>query len=425
MARKVLITFLGTGPLDTDKMKGEEFSKREYKTAKYRIGEKDYVKSFVADALTDHFGIDTIIMIGTVKSMWEEVYKKFCEKRGIGIDENIYFELGDNSEGAHSKSPLSLPHKEDIEKVLGKDSQIVLIKYGINEEELTENISTILGLETALQSGDEIYVDVTHSFRSLPLLLMNTLIYLQNVSKKRIQIKSISYGMLEVNKELDYVPVVNLKKLLEVNDWISAAYSFSEFGNAYKISKLLMERNKDVSRRLKDFTDASNLNNMYALQKSVQNLCGIPLDTLPPIEKMTIAPVISDFIRSIGKYRSTAEFQYKLAKWQCDKHNYYAAYLTLVEAIVSYVCELCSLKDNDKEEREQAKDILNKRPQAILNQYPKLPGVINLYQRVNSKRNKLAHAVEIRANNENIKKTLTETLSEFGSMFQVSSNHKR
>ena len=169
MARKVLISFLGTGSF-------EDKSKREYRTAKYRIDDKEYVRSFVADALTEHYEINTIIMIGTVKSMWEELYLKFCEKNNIQPDEEYYTELGIISENANSKSALELPQKEKIEKALGKESQVVLIKYGLNEEEVNYNIATILGVEKYLKNGDEVYVDITHSFRSLPLLLMNTLI---------------------------------------------------------------------------------------------------------------------------------------------------------------------------------------------------------------------------------------------------------
>ena len=186
MGRKVLISFLGTGPVE----KGA--NRREYRTANYHIDDNEYVRTFVADALTEHYGIDTVFMIGTVKSMWEELYRVFCAKRGVEIDEDYYAELGSISETATSKSKLELPDKKKIEKVLGRDSHIVLINYGLNEEEVNNNISAILSLEKDLKNGDELYVDITHSFRSLPLLVMNTLIYLQNVSGKAIQIKKIS-----------------------------------------------------------------------------------------------------------------------------------------------------------------------------------------------------------------------------------------
>lgn len=399
MGRKVLISFLGTGPVE----KGA--NRREYRTANYHIGDKEYTRTFVADALTEHYGIDTVFMIGTVKSMWEELYRIFCAKRKVEIDEDYYAELGTISETASSESKLMLPGIEKIEEVLGKGSRIVLINYGLNEEEINNNISAILSLEKDLKNGDELYVDITHSFRSLPLLVMNTLIYLQNVSGKSIKIKSISYGMLDVNHEIGYVPVVDLKKVLEVNDWIVGAFSFSEYGNAYKIAHLLQDIDKDAAKRLTDFSNAGNINNMLALQNSTQQLQGIKFDKLPPIAQMTVGPVVKEYINTIGKCKSTSKFQYKLAKWHRDKHNYYAAYLTLAEAIVSYVCERCLLNETDKAARDDAKDIIK--------QNPEFRSLYSIYSKVKHIRNHLAHAREIKENNEQIKRALNDAISQF------------
>lgn len=239
---KVLISFVGTGGLS-----GQETPKslREYRTAKYKIGDKIYEKAFMADALADHFDTDRIILIGTVKSMWEAVYASFYQKRtGQSIEDNeavfaYYADIATFCEQSNHESDFSLPHQEEIENVLGDQSKIILIKYGVNEEELNENISQILNIEQFLRPYDEIIVDITHAFRSLPMLLMNTMIYLQDVSKKHVSISHIFYGMLECSTELGFTPVVDLKKVMEVNEWISGAYSFMEFGNAYKISKLL------------------------------------------------------------------------------------------------------------------------------------------------------------------------------------------
>lgn len=415
MSRKVLITFLGTGPLK-DNREGIEVSKREYRTMPYHIEETIYERSFVADALTDHFGIDTIIMVGTVKSMWEEVYNKFSEKRGVKADEEVYFELVENSEKAHSKSELYLPHKEKIEKVLGKGSHISLIKYGLNEEELDFNITTILELESKLQSGDQLYVDVTHSFRSMPLLLMNTLIYLQNMSKKRVKIVAIFYGMSEMKRELGYAPVVNLKKALEVNNWISGAYSFSEFGDAKKISELLNSIDRSAANRLMDFSNANNLNNMVTLQKSVQNLKGIHPEGLPLIARMTIAPVVQEFIKQIGDCKTTSGFQFKLAVWHRDKHQFYASYLTLVEAIISYVCEVCHLCETDKEERDDAKSILNRKPAETFEKHPELQTLKVVYGKINDIRRKLAHSLPLTHNNDALKRILNEAIDQLQSI---------
>ena len=198
MSRKILISFLGTGTF-------EKKEARIYKTARYHLGENDLGNySFVAAALEKYYNIESIFLIGTVHSMWEEVYKWHREKKSLPVDEDVYIEIADGCEKANHLSELSIPHQKAIEEALGKDSKIVLIKYGLSENEVRENINIILGTERFLRNGDELIVDVTHSFRSLPFFMMNLLFYLQNVSKKKIYISHIHYGMLEMIKEQHY-----------------------------------------------------------------------------------------------------------------------------------------------------------------------------------------------------------------------------
>jgi hypothetical protein len=74
---KILISSLGAGrPTGAN-----EDSVREYRTAKYKIENQEYEDSFVASALDRHLKLDGIIFIGTIKSIWEEVYRSFYESK--------------------------------------------------------------------------------------------------------------------------------------------------------------------------------------------------------------------------------------------------------------------------------------------------------------------------------------------------------
>ena len=208
----------------------------------------------------EFYNIDKIVLVGTVHSMWEEVYRWYNLSSGKAVNDDIYLSIADSCENANYKSPLTIPYQEAIEEAIGGDSKVVLIKYGITEEEVMENINIILGLEQHLGKKDELIVDVTHSFRSLPIFMMNLLIYLKNVSEKNINISHIHYGMLEISKELGFTPIIDLKAMMDVNDWITGAYSFSEFGNAYKISELIADKDQSVATLLDEFSNLMNLN---------------------------------------------------------------------------------------------------------------------------------------------------------------------
>ena len=168
---KILISSLGAGSVTGL----TEASIRKYRTTTYRIGGQDYQDSFVASALYKHLELDGIIFIGTVKSIWEEVYRFFYSERlGRELDGQelaYYFELVDTIETLNYQSSLGSLNLKPLERLLGDRSQCVLVKYGLDEEELAQNFDRIIQIVDSLQSGDEIYVDISNSFRSLSMFL--------------------------------------------------------------------------------------------------------------------------------------------------------------------------------------------------------------------------------------------------------------
>lgn len=372
---KVLISFLGTS---------QKVDNRKYRTADYKFNDGETITtSFIADAIRKHYKVDKLILIGTVRSMWEEVYETFC---GEEVDSDYSLNLYEYCVNANSQTDLYLPSIEKIEQALGKDSKVVLIKYGLNEQEILFNQETILGIDKYLEKNDELILDITHSFRSLPLFLLNTIIYLQNVSLKNISISHVLYGMLDVSRELTYTPVVDLKSLLNTSEWIVGAYSFKEFGNAYKIANLLKNENKSVYKRLIRFSDAKNLNYYDALSKQVQELQALRGDELPAIAQIVVEPIVEDYIRRMTPTDVRYMFQLKLAEWHFKKMNYSSSYLCLTESIISYVCTKVGLDDKNKENRDKAKDLMFKDG--------KFQPLRPIFNKVNSVRKQLAHNVE-------------------------------
>lgn len=339
MARKVLISFLGTGPLESKET-------RTYKTVNYHLGGIDLGNyPFVSAALKKHYGCECVLLIGTVHSMWEEVYRWYRTDRQMPIDEDVYWNIATTCEQANYTSPLLIPHKEDIEASLGDKSQIILIKYGITEKEIKENINIILGLQQYLKDGDELIVDVTHSFRSLPIFMMNLLIYLQNVSSKHIMISHIHYGMLEIIRELGYAPILDIRTMMDVNDWITGAYNFLEFGNTYKMAKLLESDEsgnyKEAAKALRKFADLKNLNYLREFRSGFKSIGKLAAGhDLPEIGEILIPNVIEKFTQRFPSSLRPSVYQYRMAEWHEKHHNYGYALINLVESALTFCCEL-------------------------------------------------------------------------------------
>lgn len=402
---KILISFLGTGA------KSEN---RTYRPATYRLNNADYQSSFVSSVIRGACGIDKMILIGTAHSMWEEVYRVFMEQNGWSVDQNFHVDLGLACDEYNSGTELNVldgkqyngkSYKQHIEEAMGNGSKVVLVKYGLNQDELRENASIILGLESVLNDGDELIVDVTHSFRSLPLYIMNLLIYLRNVSSKRVTISHIYYGMLDYIRENNGVaPVVDLSELLKLNDWISAAHSFSRFGNGYKIAELLeAEGDSKAANVIKKFSEVKNLNHLVEMQNQYNNLnCYSKApEKWSSIAKMVVPKVISEFCQSTrvdgnDSYK-VSNYQFKIAKWHFEHINYFAAYTNLSEAVISRCAEFVLSYEgqrlelvHDKDFREAVKDYL--KGVARLDSRDLLHDWYILWSDIAPRRNMLAHA---------------------------------
>lgn len=345
MARKVLISFIGTGPSTKP-----EKSLREYRTAKYKYSSKIRETTFVASALMEFLECKTIFLFGTMKSMWEEVYRYYCERNKLELDESYYFNIAEKcGEEASNQTSLTNVDFKIISESIANDSMAIPIPYGLDQSEI-EKIFQIFTdiLSDNLKDGDEIYLDITHSFRSLPIYAQTTISFLTDVLGRNISFKGIYYGMLEVNSELGYAPIVDLSYMLEIQKFTKGAYAFEYTGNANLLYELLVKKNKTVSEKLKDFTQVISLNFIHDLKSQISVLTTLGDENDYELPEKLIVPVAFKKFRNFFKNATTlSDYQFLLAKWHYNKSAYALSYLCLVESIISF-----SLERNNRTEDE-------------------------------------------------------------------------
>ena len=132
---------------------------------------------------------------------------------------------------------------DGLEKVLDDAKlkchvQGIDISDGKDETEMWQVFSTMYDL---LQDGDELYFDLTHGYRYLPMLLL----VLGNYAKflKNVRVVYMSYGNWEGREldnndpENDLAPIVDLLPLSILQDWTFAAGAFKETGRVEPIVK--------------------------------------------------------------------------------------------------------------------------------------------------------------------------------------------
>jgi len=352
MARKVLISFIGAGPLND-----KQNSQREYKSAKYRFEERELKTTFVSSALMQFLDCNTVFLFGTMKSMWEEVYRYFSEINECPLDEDYYWELAEKcSEKANSQTILNDVSLEKVNNVIGGDSKSIFIPYGLNQKEI-ERIFEIFAttLKENLLDDDEVYLDITHSFRSLPIYAQAAISFLTDVLGKNISFKGIYYGMLEVRGELGYAPIVDLSYMLEIQKFSKGAYAFDQTGNANLLYELLADKNKMIADKLKDFTQVISLNFIHDLKSQISVLTTLADESDYELPERLIIPVAFKKFRDFFRNAITlSDYQFLLAKWHYKKSTYALSYLCLIESILSYFLESKNkTEDEVKNEKER------------------------------------------------------------------------
>jgi len=336
---KILITSIGTG----DKKAGR------YQEAIYQLEGKEYKTTFIADALHRHHRFDKIFLVGTNRSIWDEVCTIFQAS-----DQDLCYELYEaKEEGKIDESLLESLH-EQLPFIYPK-----LIRYGLDEDELWENFSAYLQIAEDIADGDEIYLDITHSFRSLALMSFVMTRFARSVSDKCFDIAAVYYGMFEYRDENDgKTPVVNLKILVDIADWIEAIEAIKNHSDFRPLVRLMEKSDveKETRNVLIQLNDTLSLANFVTLKKFIE-LAAKKIKTIECSQNRIIrllAPEIVNIVQELD-HQKMSDFQFALAKWLYRNHNYALSYIALYEAIITKSCELKGCDPHDHKSREEEK----------------------------------------------------------------------
>lgn len=241
----------------------------------------------------------------------------------------------------------------------------ISIPDGKNENEIFEIFNLIY---QQIEYDDEVYFDITHSLRYLPMLIM----VLCNYSKfmKSAHVKSITYGNWENrDRQKNEADIVDLISLSQLQDWSYAAGNFIENGNANQLVYLSKQATSLMRQEYGSTTTVnaiSNLiNNLDSLVKELR-LCrgkdiynnktiSVLKDKLSVINESLslnkesdspLYPIIDKIANSFDSFsteRQTVYNGFKAAKWCLDHHLEQQALTILKENITSYLCQKIDL----------------------------------------------------------------------------------
>ena len=351
--KRVLITSIGGGK--TEDKDGVKILKK-YEDTIYGIKKENgefYTEktSYMPLIIENTYNIDKTIIIGTTGSMWDNLYdiywKKF--KKDKIKDEEFKQSLIDVQVNSNRETPID---KINIDKFnqefIGKVKGIV-IKYGVNSKEISRNFDLIIKLQEEFNDVDEyeVFLDITHSFRSMAFWMFLIMNYLTDVSNKNIKIAGITYGMFEAKND-NITPIVILKPFLEILNWIKGASELKQYGNSYYILEKSDNNSlsKNIKDELKNFSNTMNMNYINSLLESIKNLKKLDteneLDKINGPAKHIIPNILKEFIKDFDlkeddDNKRSYLLQATLAKWHCNQKRYAMSAINISEAIVTFV----------------------------------------------------------------------------------------
>lgn len=98
-----------------------------------------------------------------------------------------------------------------------------------------------------LEQSDRVIFDITHGFRSLPVLALLAALYLRVV--KDISLEYMLYGAYEARDQSvtpNVAPVIDMTGFLNLLDWVSGAEELIYSGLSGRIAKLLSDKHKHL-----------------------------------------------------------------------------------------------------------------------------------------------------------------------------------
>ena len=307
------------------------------------------------------------------------------------------------------KKGETLPY-EGLEKVLANAKLKCKvcaenIVDGKNEAEMWKVFDTMFGL---LQDGDELYFDLTHGYRYLPMFLL----VLGNYAKflKNVKVKYASYGNYEARyNSVDgktFAPIMDLLPIVRLQDWAFAAGQFLRSGEADEICDLGGGQCIEIKRRIKrSDVNVDGLNSYVRSLKTMADdlafcrgmdvIKGDAIQSMRTSQERIKEETIPAFTPLIGKITdsfssfvggNSVQDTYSAARWCLDKGLYQQAVTFLRESMVSYLCEKYEIDLTDKELRALIDSVfVEKNPDKKENKtvFVKVEN-IDLYQRISS-----------------------------------------
>lgn len=227
------------------------------------------------------------------------------------------------------------------------------IPDGKNEQEMWDIFKSLFD---EIEDGDELYFDLTHSFRYLPMLVLVFGNYVKFLKKAKVV--HISYGNYEARNEKNEAPINDLLPISALQDWTFASANYLENGNVNKLVELCNDELKPILKETfgKDEKAANlkkfikSLEDVIAERQTCRGISIVKSENLKTLKTSAnllpntfiepLNPVFNKIKESLKDFDENENVMngFSAAKWCLDFGLYQQAATILQENIITLIC---------------------------------------------------------------------------------------
>lgn len=334
-----LISMIGTGMYKNNK--GSE----GYEETDYFFEEAHFKTRLFMQAVVQmqYKPIDQIILLGTDTSSWDCLVDKENDDRDETIE--LWASLFDQCEPKEGeKTPLGVSREnlDRLEKYLSDRFKLnVVIKshtHKIDGDTSEELFNCYTGVVDIVKKGNDILFDITHGFRSMPVLLYQSLQYSLSQNNRKVE---IIYGELDMNdksKRKGYIR--DLSAYWMYSERTAALNVFKSKLDGFKLAELIKpywDRGSKAITRLSEIVQTNFAFQIVDVCRQIKNaLSEFPADA--PDWLRQIKPVLEEVCKLVDE-NSTSKTLYNYSKFLYEHQLNVQAVITLQVAVEAAVVE--------------------------------------------------------------------------------------
>ncbi len=304
-----IFSFIGTG-----------MYKEGYRTSTYKFpdGKKYTTRLFLEAVLKCKYReIGKIVLVGTKTSSWDILIDTKKDEESESLWEKILEECN-SSDGIKEESAKEL--EAFLSRQFGIETVCKIHTNKIDNDTAKEVFECYRSIIPFIPKNSDVLFDITHGFRSMPLLLFQALQFSFSNGDDPRSVE-IVYG--EYNKETNFSTVRNLSNYWTYSELGDALNIFETKLDGYKLASLIEKDWPEGSKAIKRISDIAQTN--FALQ--VEDVC-------------------RQVKNAIQKYPLESSISLEKVKFSLENYLSIVSKENLSESLLSYAKYLYSLRLN-------------------------------------------------------------------------------